>query len=260
MHTASPTYANVPSVEQVGLYREQGYITFGKLFTPEELVDLRRTIEHLIVTLPKGKRPEHLDVPHFDHPYLFKFLTNPRVLDAIETFIGPDIVLWSSHFISKPAGEGLPVSWHTDADYWQGRLDPMEVVTCWLAVDRSCSENGCMRVIPKSHQVRGTKRYRDLQKGTNVFDTELDRSEFDESKAVDLELEEGECSFHDAWTIHGSEANRSNMRRCGYTMRYMPASNVFTPLGPHDQHRVFLVRGQDRSGGRTPYSEIPIWE
>jgi hypothetical protein len=249
--------APLPTHDQVGFYRQEGYLKFGRVFSEEELADLGRTIDHLIEVLPPGKRPEHLDVPHFEHPYLMRFLTHPRVLDVIEAFIGPDITLWSSHFISKPSGDGLPVSWHTDADYWKGRLEPMSVITLWLAVDRSTRENGCMRVIPRSHLSPRTRRYRDLPPGTNVFPDTLEETEFNPAAAIDLELEAGECSFHDAWLIHGSEANRSSMRRCGYTMRYMPSSVIFAPLGPRDGHRVFLVRGRDLSGGRTPYTEIP---
>lgn len=251
--------ASIPSKEEVEQYRREGYLRFGRIFTEEELADLGRYIDYLIETLPKGKRSEHLDVPHFDHPYLMKFLTHPRVLDTVEAFIGPDITLWSSHFISKPGGNGLPVSWHTDADYWKGRLEPMTVITLWLAVDASSRENGCMRVIPRSHLSRTNRKYRDLEPGTNVFPDTLEETEFDQTQAVDLELEAGECSFHDAWTIHGSEGNFSEKRRCGYTMRYMPSQVVFKALGPRDTHKVFLVRGKDQSGGKTPYTEIPKW-
>ncbi|GMV65551.1 MAG: hypothetical protein AMXMBFR75_13490 [Candidatus Hinthialibacteria bacterium] len=247
----------IPTPEQAEAYRREGYLRFGQLFNEEELGELSRTIDYLIETLPKGKRPEHLDVPHFDHPCLMKFLTHPAVLDAVEALIGPDITLWSSHFISKPGGDGLPVSWHTDADYWKGRLQPIEVVTVWLAVDRSNRENGCMRVIPGTHHERKERRYRDLPEGSNVFGTTLEENEIDEAKVVDIELEAGECSFHDAWLIHGSLPNHSPRRRCGYTMRYMPSSVVFAPLGPRDTHKVFLVRGKDLSGGKTIYTEIP---
>lgn len=247
----------IPNPEQVGTYRREGYLRFGKIFNEDELNDLRGCIDHLIDTLPRGKRPEHLDVPHFEHPYLMKFLTHTAVLDAVEALIGPDITLWASHFISKPGGDGLPVSWHTDADYWKGRIQPIEVVTVWLAVDRSTRENGCMRVIPRTHLDRRERRYRDLPTGTNVFSTTLEENELDESRIVDIELEAGECSFHDAWLIHGSLPNQSPYRRCGYTMRYMPSSVVFRPLNDRDTHKVFLVRGRDLSGGKTCYSVIP---
>ena len=69
----------------------------------------------------------------------------------IEPFLGPDIALWSSHFICKPPGHGRAAPWHEDSNYWRGMLEPQEVITVWLAIDESSRENGCMRVIPGSH-------------------------------------------------------------------------------------------------------------
>ena len=68
-------------------------------------------------------------------------------LDVVESLIGPDIALWSSHFLCKPAGTGKRAPWHEDSAYWGQVLDPMEVVTIWLAIDPSTPENGCMRVL-----------------------------------------------------------------------------------------------------------------
>ena len=92
--------------EQVAFYREKGYLKFGRIFTPAEMDALREHVDAMIAALPEGKRPEEMDVPHFEDPWLFRYLTDPRVLDVIEGFIGPDIVLWSSHFIAKPQGDG----------------------------------------------------------------------------------------------------------------------------------------------------------
>ena len=130
--------------EQVDFYREYCYLKFGRIFTKSELNALRHHVDYMIASLPEGKRPEQMDVPHFDDSFLFKYLTHPRVLDVIERFIGPDIALWSSHFISKRSSDGLAVPWHQDGVYWGKRLVPMTVITMWLAVDESLVTNGCM--------------------------------------------------------------------------------------------------------------------
>jgi ectoine hydroxylase-related dioxygenase (phytanoyl-CoA dioxygenase family) len=260
-HAATPAdwqLAPLPTPQQVAFYKEHGYLTYGRVFNREEWNDLSHYLDRLLSELPAGKRPEWLDVPHFENPYLFKFLLHPRVLDVIETFIGPDIVLWSSHFISKPQGDGLAVPWHTDANYWGHRLDPMEVITLWLAMDPSTRENGCMRVIPGTHKNPNEWKYVEVDQRENVFDSEIEGGQFTEADAVDLELAPGECHFHDAWTIHGSRANHSERRRCGYTMRYFPAHVVFHPRDAKDTHKVYLARGEDRTGGRTVYSEVPM--
>jgi len=242
--------------EQVAFFREQGYVKLGPLFTREELTALQLHVDELIAALPEGKRPEAMDVPHFEDPWLFRYLAHPRVLDVVEDFLGPDLVLWSSHFIAKPAGVGLPVPWHTDGAYWGQRLEPMQVLTIWLAVDRSRAENGCMRVLPGSHRevAAAMDRYEEVDRDRHVFGFRLAPELIDESRAVDLELEPGDSHVHDAWTIHGSNANQSGARRCGYTMRYMPASVVHYPKG---NHRIYLLRGEDRTGGQNVYSPIP---
>jgi chlorinating enzyme len=244
--------------EQVAFFREQGYLKLGRIFTEEELGVLREHVDEMIANLPPGKRPEEMDRPHFEDAWLFRYLTHPRVLDIIEDLIGPDIVLWSSHFITKPKGDGKAVPWHTDGAYWKKRLVPMNVITLWLAVDESSLENGCMRVVAGSHKqiAAALDEYESVDKARNVFDAQLKKELIDESKAVDLELAPGECHFHDAWTIHGSNPNNSSKRRCGYTMRYMPANVVHSP-DDRWPHYIYLVRGEDRTGGRNVYTAIP---
>jgi phytanoyl-CoA dioxygenase PhyH len=241
--------------EQVALYREQGYAKLGPIFSREELELLRTHVDEMIAALPPGKRPEAMDTPHFEDPWLFRYLAHPRLLDIVEDFIGPDIVLWSSHFIAKPSGDGKAVPWHTDGAYWGQRLQPMQVITFWLAVDPSRVENGCMRVIGGSHRrvASAMEEYEKVDTSSHVFGFRLPPHLIDESRVVDLELEMGECHVHDAWTIHGSNANVSPMRRCGYTMRYIPAHVVHTPARGH---RIYLLRGQDRTGGRNCYAEF----
>src|SRR5438874_1271534 len=200
--------------DQVQFYRDNGYLKFGRIFAEDEIVTLRKHVDDMIASLPEGKRPEEMDRPHFEDPWLFRYLTHPRVLSVIQDFVGPDIALWSSHFIAKPKGDGKAVPWHTDGAYWNKRLEPMQVVTLWLAVDESTVENGCMRVIPGSHIAfkAHIDNYIPVDKSVNVFHARIPSELIDESKAVNLDLAVGECSFHDAWTIHGSNPNNSPKR------------------------------------------------
>ena len=249
--------ATTVSDEQVAFYRENGYLTFGRIFTAPELAELRDYVDAMIADLPEGKRPEQMDVPHFEHPFLFKYLTHPRVLQVIERFIGPDIVLWSSHFISKRASDGMEVPWHQDGVYWGKSLEPMNVITMWLAVDESTVENGCMRVLPGSHRLRD-RRYEAVNRDNNLFGSEVVGEDMDISRAVDLELAVGECHFHDAWTIHNSSPNVSEKRRCGYTMRYMPADVRYPGAEWRRKHQIYLLQGKDRTDGFNTYAPVPV--
>ncbi len=244
------------SDEQVEFYKENGYTTYGRIFTESELDELRDYVDAMIENLPEGKRPEQMDVPHFEHPYLFKYLTHPNVLKVIERFIGPDIVLWSSHFISKREKDGMEVPWHQDGVYWGKMLEPMHVITMWLSVDESKVENGCMRVIPGSHNLRD-RRYEKVDRDNNLFGSEVVEEDLGGTKAVNLELEVGECHFHDAWTIHNSSPNISQKRRCGYTMRYMPAHVQFHGANWRRTHHIYLVKGEDRTDGYNTYEPVP---
>jgi len=259
--TAADTWQTVDHAtpEQVQFYRDNGYLKFGRIFTRAEIDALRAHVDEMIANLPEGKRPEEMDRPHFEDPWLFRYLTHPRALDVIEDFIGPDIALWSSHFIAKPKGDGKAVPWHTDGAYWRNRLKPMNVITLWLAVDPSTLENGCMRVVAGSHKEIATAldEYEKVDRGENVFDAKIPEDRIDPARVVDLELQMGECHFHDAWTAHGSNPNHSDKRRCGYTMRYMPSSVRHDP-DPNWPHQIYLVRGRDLSG-HNEYAEMPAF-
>lgn len=240
------------SAEQVKRFREEGYVVFDQPVFPEaKFQALKSHFEGRLADWEKaaGISPEHMDTPHFGDPALFRWLLADEVLDLVEPLIGRDIALWSSHFISKPATVGKRVPWHEDSAYWGRVLEPMEVVTVWLAIDPSTPANGCMRVVPGTHR-GGDSEYEGVSdRGRSVFDAEIKTNEVSEARAVDIVLQPNQCSIHDAKLIHGSNANTGTMRRCGYTMRYMPTTVSYRP-----EHRnmrgfqIYLARGVDRAG------------
>ncbi|MCC7409402.1 MAG: phytanoyl-CoA dioxygenase family protein [Phycisphaeraceae bacterium] len=243
------------TAKDVQFYKDHGYLLHHKpVLAAPKFKALKDHFEHRLVDFVRstGKSPEHMDVPHFTDPKLFTWLFDDDVLDLVESLIGPDIALWSSHFICKPPGVGKRVPWHEDSYYWVQALDPMDVVTLWLAIDPSMPENGCMQVIPDTHtgalaQYENTP---DSDKGKVVFNKQIKPGQFDESKVVNCTLAPNECSFHHAKVIHGSNANTSPLRRCGYTMRYVPATSKFRrefqDRAPGFQ--IYLARGKDRAG------------
>lgn len=234
---------------EVRQYHQQGFlIRHEPVLSADKFAGLKQHFEDLLTAWladPRMRSPEHMDVPHFMHPSLFRWLFDDHVLDLVEPLIGPDIALFSSHFICKPAGTGKRVPWHEDSSYWKGRLDPMQVVTVWLAIDPSTPANGCMRVIPASHS-HGDSAY-DKVAEPAVFDTEIRKGTFDERLAVDCVLQPNECSLHDGKLIHGSNANTGQLRRCGYTMRYIPTSVKYTA---NDDFQIYLARGKDKANNR----------
>jgi hypothetical protein len=234
--------------DEVARYREYGYLVLDRpVFSAEQFAALRAHFEGKLAALPADARPEAMDVPHFRDPRLFEWLFADEVLDLVEPILGPDIALFSSHFICKPRGDGKRVPWHEDSYYWKGMLEPMEVCTVWLAIDPSTSENGCMNVIPRSHD-RGLSEYEPVDMRSNVFPEEARRHQVDESRKVAVELEANQCSLHDARLMHGSDANTSERRRCGYTMRYMSTRVRFNHERMGHVHQIYLARGRDLAG------------
>jgi hypothetical protein len=234
---------------QVEAYRRDGYIVYNQPVFPQEKFDgLKACFEKILAGLPAEERPEAMDVPHFMHPELFEWALSDEVLDLVEPILGPDISLFSTHFICKPKGNGKRVPWHEDSAYWKGQIDPMEVVTVWLALDPSTRENGCMMVIPRTHREaqQGFSDYAAVDQAKNVFPNEIIQSHRDDDKRVHIELQPNQCSLHDGRIQHGSEPNTSNIRRCGWTIRFTSTAVKYCDF--KGAHQVYLARGRDRGG------------
>jgi hypothetical protein len=216
-------------------YDERGYRVFPRVLNEALIEEASGHVEWLQRRHPE-LRPERLGhtlLP--DDPFWLRLVSDDRLLDIAEVFIGPDIALFASHYICKPGSDGLPVLWHQDGAYWP--LQPMEVVTLWLAVDDSTAENGCMRVIPGSHQEVLQKLVRS-EGVENVLGSHMD-APVDESLAVDVEVPRSGVSVHHPALIHGSNPNRSGRRRCGLTIRYIPTTTRITR-----EWKPFLLRGR----------------
>jgi len=168
---------------------------------------------------------------------------HPAILDAVEQVIGPNILAWDADFIIKNARDPRFVSWHQDLTYWG--LEPDLVVTAWVALSPSTAESGCMQIIPGSNKgaiVPHTDTFaRDniLTRGQEVA------VEVDERQAVNVVLQPGQMSLHDGKLIHASRPNRTDDRRIGFAIRYIP-THVRQVAGPKDS--AMLVRGQDTHG------------
>lgn len=240
----------------VDFYRQQGYYLHRQpLFSEDRFARLCAIFEEHLAA--KGeKRADQLDVPHFRDPRLFEFLLADEVLDLVEPFLGPDIALWSSHFICKEPQVGRATPWHEDSAYWKGRLDRMDqIVTVWLALDRVDRGNGCMKVIAGS-QHHGFSDYEPVDTATNLFGRQIVAGQVDEARTVHFELEANQCSLHDARLIHGADANTSPRRRCGYTLRYMAQTSRFIPEN-NGSHRIWHARGANPLG--NPVEPVPSW-
>jgi len=225
-------------------YERDGYVVFPHVIDD----DLVREAQKHVVWL-QNKHPELRPEQYHhgllrDDPFWVRLVADDRLLDIAEQFIGPNIALFASHYICKPPFDGQAVLWHQDGAYWP--LEPMEVITLWLAVDDSLPENGCMRVIPGTHRM-DLQAVRPRTDVANVLSSEIDPAQVDESRAVDVVLKAGGVSIHHPNLIHGSNANHSPLRRCGLTIRYIPTTTRIVTDNP-PWPSAFLLRGEPVPG------------
>ena len=228
-----PTEQSLPAA-----YRLDGYVIVREGIDADLVAEAQQHVHWLIKENP-GVRPEQLHA-HLavNDPFWIRLVSDERLLDIAQQFIGTDIALFATHYICKPPQTGQPVLWHQDGSYWP--LDPMEVITLWLAVTDSNPENGCMRVIPRTHHVQlDTMEQRpELE---SVLGSAIRSELVEESKAVDVVLRAGDVSLHHPNLIHGSEANHSALWRMGLTIRYIPTS---TRILKPEMAAPFLLRGR----------------
>lgn len=181
--------------------------------------------------------------PHLLLCWLADLIRDPRILDQVESVLGPDIFCWATDFFVKNPGDRMRVTWHQDSTYWG--LSKPDIVTAWVALTPSTVESGCMRVIPGSH-LKDQLPHRDTFSENNLLSRGQEVGvEVDERQALDVVLAPGEMSLHHVRLIHGSEPNASSHRRIGYAIRYI-AAHVRQLSGIADA--ATLVRGRDRHG------------
>lgn len=236
------------------LYTDQGYCLFRDVLKPDEVGSVRTQLDATIRDMPErmivykdggnqevAARPEYLTEPHAKNDFWLQLCRHPRILDAVKSVLGDDLILIMSHLIVKPAHDGLPVAWHQDNTYWHS-VQGTDVATVWLAIDDTDEENGCMKVIPRSHD-----GYPEMKKmstgGDDLLGLTVDVTDEMDAAAVPLEMSAGSLSIHDSFIVHGSNSNTSNRRRAAYTMRY---ANAKTVVIDEEQHwvPVYHVRGE----------------
>jgi non-haem Fe2+, alpha-ketoglutarate-dependent halogenase len=227
-------------------FERDGYLTGIRIASPEEIDRIRGQFDALEACEGRERSQIGLVDRHFDQPFIWEIAIRPAILDVVEAVVGPDILLLATHFFCKYGQTEKHVDWHQDVTYWG--LEPPFAVTAWVAVDDSDVENGCMRVIPGSHR-EGIREHGKSERTGNLLSINqaVPVTDEEESRAVNLELRAGEMSLHHGALIHGSLPNRSERRRCGLTLRYVPPTVRPVSLNSIGKSwNAVLVRGEDR--------------
>ncbi len=216
------------SDEQVSFYREHGYLPGVRVLTDEQ-VDVLRT-ELNVFFQPDHDGHElwyeyHTNEAVDPSTVLFHalgawrigagfhdLLWNPAFTVPASQLLAGAVRFWHDQLFCKPAKHGGVVAWHQDYSYWT-RTRPMAHLTCWIGLDDSSMDNGCVHYVPGSHNwdlLKITGLAGDMDAIRNVLTDdqwELFRN------PVAVELKKGECTFHHPLMVHGSFENRTERPR-----------------------------------------------
>ncbi len=243
--TTTPAAAKNPDAghhlapDAVSRFRDEGYLAPLAVMSEAEAGNGLARLDAIMAQRSGRVIPSQNLKIHLLLPFLWDLVHHPAILDPVEDVLGPDILCWGAGFFDKLPGTAKHVPWHQDVTYW-GLSEPA-ALTAWVAFTPSTPGNGCMRVSPRTHH--GRLAHRD----TGDNDVMLPGREevavaVDEAGAVDVVLRPGEMSLHDVLVVHGSAANSSTTRRCGFAIRYV-AGHVTTVGGKRGS--ATLVRGRD---------------
>ena len=207
------------------------------------MVEQRRYFDELLArVLAAGKDSYSISTAHLTYGRVYDLLTHPRIVAHVRDILGNDVVGWGSHYFCKMPHDGKRVSWHQDASFWP--MSPSKTVTVWLAIDDADVENACMRFVPGSHHHGHLTYHLSEDSENNVLNQTVDNAD-QFGDPVDDELQAGEMSMHSDLLLHGSEANASDRRRCGLTLRYCAAD---VRAGMDWNAKGVIVSGSDPSG------------
>ena len=250
---------NILTESQIQQYHDQGFLCPVRILDTADASFYRKRLEKLEQTLGgkfSGLRRTKI---YLRYRWAYELATNPIMLDIAEDLLGPNILLYHNTTWLKHESDEAYVTWHQDNIYIG--VEPCELLSFWIALTPSREENGCMHVLPNTHNggvyPLGTPDLSEKSMLPSGMQTAYDVSQI---TPVTMPLDIGEASIHHAEVIHGSLPNMSDRRRMGITFMYMPAR--LSQKG-NKRTSAMLVRGKDQFSNfesETPpnYDDEPV--
>lgn len=215
------------SDEQVEFYREHGYLAGVRMITDTQIEALREEVaalvnpdhpgNHLFYEFNSNESADPQKILFHAlgawriAPGLHDMLWNPAFTVPASQLLGGAVRFWHDQIFYKPAHHGGVVIWHQDYSYWT-RTRPMAHLSCWIGLDDSTRDNGCVQYVPGSHRWNLLPRA-DFANDMDAILDALTPKQKKEFKPVAIELKKGECSFHHPLMVHGSFENRTDKSR-----------------------------------------------
>lgn len=205
------------SAGQFARYERDGAIFPLPAIHSDEARRCRAEFERLDARHGAGRG--YLAWSHLYFRWAYDLARAPSILDAVETIIGGDILIYSTLILCKYPRRPSLVRWHQDGTHSGLHLSP--TVSAWVALGDSTPENGCMRLIPGSHRLGRLPHAASLSAEDLLKNSDEVQVEVDEATACDVVLQAGEMSLHHYSIIHGSNPNLSDAKRIGFIIRYV---------------------------------------
>ena len=228
------------TAEQVRHYQDKGYVSPLRAFDTAAAHGYRARLEE--GERGHGLAPDRQRKMHLYLKWADEVVHHPRILDAVEDLIGPDILVYHLTLWMKEPQTDAFISWHQDSTYFG--LSPAEHVTAWVALSPSSTASGCVQVLPGS-QLRGQVPHGQKKDGANMFATGQSLEVPADAPVELLLLEPGEFSLHHTYLFHNSMPNRSDDRRIGLGISYIPTR---CSCSSKVRLTASLARGTDRHG------------
>ena len=242
-------------------YEENGYIVVEDLFDDSELETILGRIEEIAAgntefpaacieyepnrdsaAAPIDKLRK-INQPARHDPLFLQHARNPKLLDVAESLLGPDVKFYDDQLFVKPPG-GMEKAYHQDSPYF--KIEPMALVSSWVALDDVTVENGCLYVVPGSHK-KGAREHSEAWMVGDRQDKKIPDAVIDWEKEIPITLTAGSCSFHHSLLMHRSGPNKTSLRRRGLASHYMSAQSRWT--GEPDERPDYpLLRGREYPG------------
>ena len=225
---------------QLKQYEDEGFVSPINIFSKDKAKEIRNEIELIENKIPGELEKSGRYNAHLISPLLDEVTHNSKILDAVQSLIGENIlVCGTTLFIKNPNEKGF-VSYHQDAKYIG--LEPHNWVTAWVAITDSNEKNGCMRMWSGSHKDNLRDHDQKFNEG-NLLTRGQTVKNVPKEKTTPLVLEAGQMSLHHPTVVHGSDLNKSNDRRIGFVIQSYIGTNVKQVLG---KNSVQLARGVDK--------------
>ena len=238
------------SDQQINFYNDKGYVAPIDVLSIQEANEIRKEIELIEKKWPNALEGLGRNYVHMISPIFNKVCLNNKILDAVESLIGKNILICGTTLFIKNAKEKGFVSFHQDAKYIG--LEPHNWVTAWIAVTDSNEENGCMRMWPGSHKGNLKDHEQKFDEG-NLLTRGQTIKNVPIEKTDPIVLKAGQMSLHHPTVIHGSGLNKSKDRRIGFVVQSYIGSDVDQVLG---KIYVQKARGEDTHKFHE-YSKVP---